>query len=100
MKTHYNTHQGIHRTQPKNHKCILCDVAYARRERLVKHLTLDHNVNDEDCAALMQQGPNGDIAQKIVVDNLKESDSAFKEEILVEFIDEVDGVLLEDDDPV
>lgn len=92
MKTHYNTHRGIHRIQPKNHKCILCENAFSRRERLTKHLIQDHGVNNVDCAQFMEKGPNSDIAQKII-NASKENGSIYKEEILVEYIEDVDGEL-------
>lgn len=93
MKTHYNTHQGIHRIQTKNHKCILCEEAFARRERLRKHLIQDHGVSIDDCNTFMEKGPDSDIARKII-NSVRDSNSMCKEEILVEYIDDVDGELM------
>lgn len=92
MKTHFNTHQGIHRVQTKNHKCILCDQAFARRERLSKHLMQEHDVSKEDSNQLVEEGPASEIADKILKmarDNLDSMEN--KEDILVEYIDDVDG---------
>lgn len=92
MKTHFNTHQGIHRVQTKNHKCILCDQAFARRERLSKHLMQEHDVSKEDSNQLVEEGPTSEIADKILKmarDNLDSMEN--KEDILVEYIDDVDG---------
>lgn len=95
MKTHFNTHQGIHRVQTKNHKCILCDQAFARRERLSKHLMQEHEVSKEDSNKVAIDGPTSEIADKILKNAREIFDSLEnKEDILVEYIDEVDGEIV------
>lgn len=95
MKTHFNTHQGIHRVQTKNHKCLLCNQAFARPERLRKHLMQDHGVNKEDSKIVAAEGSAIGKAEKIQkyarddVDSLEN-----KEDILVEYIDEMDGEIV------
>lgn len=93
MKTHYNTHQGIHRPQSRNHKCILCMEAFPRREKLNKHLRQTHGVNDEDIKILAEKGPESEDAKKIL-DRLKSSVEAKEEEeeeeVFIEYVD--DGV--------
>lgn len=92
MRTHFNTHQGIHRVQTKNHKCILCNQAFARRERLSKHLMQEHGVSKEDSNKFVEEGPTSEIADKILknaMDGLDPLEN--KEDILIEYIDEVDG---------
>lgn len=101
MKTHYNTHQGIHRPQSKNHKCILCMDAFPRRDKLNKHLRQAHGVSDEDIKILAEKGPNSEDALKIL-DRLRASvipkEEVFveyaKEEVLIEYIEDGD----DDDD--
>lgn len=89
MKTHFNAHQGIHRVQTKNHKCILCDQAFARRERLSKHLMQEHGVSKEDSNKFVEKGPSSEIAEKILKNARESLDSLEdKEDILVEYIDE------------
>lgn len=85
MKTHYNTHQGIHRPQSRNHKCIICNEAFPRREKLNKHLRQIHGINDEDITAIAENGPDSEITQKIL-ERLR-SAVCTKEEVLVEYVD-------------
>ena len=88
MTTHYNTHQGIHRPQSRNHKCILCMEAFPRREKLNKHLRQVHGVSDEDIKILAEKGPNSEEAVKIL-ERLKSSVyTKDEEEVLIEYIDE------------
>lgn len=98
MKTHYNTHQGIHRPQSRNHKCILCMEAFPRREKLNKHLRQAHGVNDDDIKILAEKGPDSEDAKKIL-DRLKSSVEAkeehVEEEVFIEYVEQ--GV---DDDGV
>lgn len=92
MKTHFNTHQGIHRVQTKNHKCILCNEAFARRERLSKHLMQEHGVSKEDSNKFVEEGPTSEMADKILKNARHDLDPLEnKEDILIEYIDEVDG---------
>lgn len=93
MKTHYNTHQGIHRPQSRNHKCILCMEGFPRREKLNKHLREAHGVNDEDIRILAEKGPDSEEAVKIL-QRLKASVQT-KEEVFIEYVEE--GV---DDDSI
>lgn len=86
MKTHYNTHQGIHRPQSRNHKCLICMEAFPRREKLNKHLRQDHHISDEDITELAKHGPDSEIGMKII-ERLKSSVYT-KEEVLIEYIDE------------
>lgn len=71
MKTHYNTHQGIHRPQSRNQKCIICSEAFSRREKLNKHLRQTHRITDDDIRAIATHGPESEISQKII-ERLKE----------------------------
>lgn len=86
MKTHYNTHQGIHRPQSRNHKCIICLEAFPRREKLNKHLRQTHRISDEDIIAIAEHGPDHEITRKII-DRLK-ANVYTKEEIYVEFVED------------
>lgn len=83
MKAHYNTHQGIHRPQSRNHKCIICSEAFPRREKLNKHLRETHRISDDDINAIAENGAESEITHKII-ERLK----ATKEEIYIEFVDE------------
>lgn len=90
MKTHYNTHQGIHRPQSRNHKCILCMEAFPRREKLNKHLRQAHGVNDDDIKILAEKGPDSEDAKKIL-DRLKASVEAKEEEeeeVFIEYVEQ------------
>lgn len=87
MKTHYNTHQGIHRPQSRNHKCLICMEAFPRREKLNKHLRQDHHISDDDITDLAKNGPDSEIGMNII-ERLKSSVYT-KEEVLIEYIDEV-----------
>lgn len=82
MKTHFNTHQGIHRPQARNHKCLICMDAFPRREKLNKHLRQVHRISDEDITTLAEHGPDSEITQKII-ERLKST----KEEAFVEFVE-------------
>lgn len=96
MKTHYNTHQGIHRPQSRNHKCILCMEAFPRREKLNKHLRQVHEVSDEDIKIIVEKGPESEEAMKIL-ERLKTT----KEEAeVVEYLNFDDGVANSVDDGV
>lgn len=88
MKTHYNTHQGIHRPQSRNHKCILCMEGFPRREKLNKHLRQAHGVNDEDIKVLAEKGPDSEEAVKIL-QRLKSSVQTKEErEVFIEYVEE------------
>lgn len=89
MRTHFNTHQGIHRPQTRNHKCILCNEAFPRREKLNKHLRQVHCVNDEDIKILAEKGPESEDALKIL-ERLRTTKEEEMEEHYIEFVD--DGV--------
>lgn len=96
MKTHYNTHQGIHRPQSRNHKCLICMEAFPRREKLNKHLRQSHYINDDDITALAENGPDSEIGKKII-QRLKSSVYT-KEEVLIEYIDENNEIVSPDDE--
>lgn len=91
MKTHYNTHQGIHRPQSRNHKCVICFEAFPRREKLNKHLREEHRISDEDITAIAQNGPDSEITHQIL-DRLK-ANIYTKEEILIEYVDDNDEIV-------
>lgn len=94
MKSHFNTHQGIHRPQSRNHKCLICMEAFPRREKLNKHLRQDHHISDEDITLLAVNGPDSDIGMKIIA-RLKSSVYS-KDDVLIEFIDD-GGLILPDE---
>lgn len=86
MTSHYNTHQGIHRPQSRNYKCVLCMEAFPRREKLNKHLRQVHDVSDDDIKKLAEKNPNSDEAVRII-ERLKANMFFAKEEIVIEYID-------------
>lgn len=90
MKTHYNTHQGIHRAQSKNYRCLICSEAFPRREKLNKHLRQAHLISDEDVTSIATHGPESEVTQKII-DRLK-LNVYTKEEVLIEYIDEAEDM--------
>lgn len=94
MKTHYNTHQGIHRPQSRNHRCVMCSEAFPRREKLNKHLRQSHRISDDDICALAEHGPDSEITQKIL-DRLK-TNIYTKEEIYVEYVDDAGDLITSD----
>lgn len=95
MKTHYNTHQGIHRVQTRNHKCIICYEAFPRREKLNKHLRQDHLISDDDINVIAEHGPESDLTQTII-ERLR-STVYSKEEILIEYVDGCNESVVPDD---
>lgn len=94
MKTHYNTHQGIHRAQSRNHKCIICLEAFPRREKLNKHLRLEHRINDDDINTIAKNGPDSEITHEII-DRLR-ANVYTKDEILIEYVDDTDDIISSD----
>ncbi|XP_031621756.1 zinc finger protein 90 homolog isoform X2 [Contarinia nasturtii] len=88
MKTHYNTHNGIHRPQSRNHKCVICDEAFPRREKLNRHLRQAHRISDADIKNIAEHGPESEITKQII-DRLK-ANVYTKEEIFIEF-ESIDG---------
>lgn len=83
MKTHYNTHQGIHRPQSRTHKCVICSEGFPRREKLNKHLRQSHRISDEDIKNIAEHGPESEITKEII-DRLR-ANVYTKEEVFVEF---------------
>lgn len=94
MKTHYNTHQGIHRPQSRNHRCVMCSEAFPRREKLNKHLRQSHRISDEDICALAEHGPDSEIAQNIL-DRLK-ANIYTKEDVYVEYVNDATELITPD----
>lgn len=92
MKTHYNTHQGIHRPTSKNHKCLICNEAFPRREKLNAHLRQSHCVSDEDIKTIAENGPDSKVTQDILA-RLKSS-VYMKDSVFIEYIDEMPGELI------
>lgn len=76
----------------------MCDEAFARRERLCKHLMQEHDVSKEDSNKFVEDGPTSEIADKILKNARDNLDTLeIKEDILVEYIDEVDEELIIND---
>lgn len=98
MKTHYNTHQGIHRIQSKNHKCLLCTEAFNRRERLNKHFSQVHGLSHEDINIITEHGPDSEKTQKLI-EEIKQNVSYVKEEVYVEevYVDDVGAEYVDND---
>lgn len=83
MKSHFNTHQGIHRVHHKKHKCCFCREAYSRPQRLHKHFRDRHHLTDEEINAIEENGENNEYLAR-----LKTHVVVPKEEISLNFIDE------------
>lgn len=77
MKTHFNTHKGIHRVHQKKHKCPLCREAYARRESLLKHLRDKHHLSSDAMDLISKHGIDSDIAKEVLSHN-KSPNHAFE----------------------
>lgn len=96
MKSHLNTHQGIHRPSSKsNHKCLICNEAFPRREKLNAHLREAHFVSDDDIKTIAESGPDSKTTQEIL-DRLKSS-VYVKDNAFIEYVDDMPGELITDD---
>lgn len=87
MTSHANIHKGIHRIQSRSYRCVLCDEAFPRREKLNKHLRQVHGTSDADIKKLAEKNPNSEESVKIL-ERLKANMYFTKEELVFEYIDE------------
>lgn len=92
MKTHFNTHRGIHRPSSKNHKCLICNEAFPRREKLNSHLRLQHRVSDDDIKSILEHGPDSKVT-KDILDRLKVNLYTTDDEF-IEYINDIPGELI------
>lgn len=92
MRTHYNTHQGIHRANTKKHHCFLCTTSFSRRERFMKHLISDHAVNSDCITGIFENGIDSEESLKII-DELKQN---AEKEVIIEYIDAVDPIYVDE----
>lgn len=96
MKTHYNTHQGIHRASKKSHECVLCPQKFVRRQRYVKHLGDDHQLGEEQINEIILHGAESEETRQIVEQIKRESQQP--EEVFIEYIDGIDPAYINENE--
>lgn len=76
MMTHYKSHQGIHRVQTKNRKCVICGESFNKQAKLDQHIA---SVHSSDAAITTDEASSNELVVKLeTVDVVKEDPKAMR----------------------